>query len=69
MCCQIDVVINGVEDKEDSNAGSGSTPMKVLPPWMIKQGMKLMKERRGEVKEETKADITSDPSALSDDKK
>lgn len=69
MFCQIDVAISGVEDKEDSKAGSGSTPMKVLPPWMIKQGMKLTKEQRGEVKEDTKTEITSDSSALSDDKK
>ncbi|XP_057522194.1 transcription initiation factor IIE subunit alpha-like isoform X2 [Amaranthus tricolor] len=66
---KIDVAISGVEDKEDSKAGSGSTPMKVLPPWMIKQGMKLTKEQRGEVKEDTKTEITSDSSALSDDKK
>ena len=69
MFFQIYFAISGVEDKEDSKAGSGSTPMKVLPPWMIKQGMKLTKEQRGEVKEDTKTEITSDSSALSDDKK
>ncbi|GFY90996.1 transcription factor TFIIE, alpha subunit [Actinidia rufa] len=43
--------------------------MKVLPPWMIKQGMNLTKEQRGEVKEEVKMDGTSAPVDLSDDKK
>lgn len=40
--------------------------MKVLPPWMIKQGMNLTKEQRGEVKTEVKTDLSSNPA---DDKK
>ncbi|CAI9113637.1 OLC1v1014276C1 [Oldenlandia corymbosa var. corymbosa] len=46
-----------------------STPMKVLPPWMIREGMVLTKEQRGEVKEEAMADSTKTSVKLSDDKK
>ena len=42
--------------------------MKVLPPWMIKQGMNLTKEQRGEVKQELNVDNKSAPSQLSEDK-
>ncbi|KNA21388.1 hypothetical protein SOVF_043640 isoform B [Spinacia oleracea] len=66
---KIHVDISGVEDKEDSKSGTGSAPMKVLPPWMIRQGMKLTKEQRGEGEEESKPDVTSEPAGLSDDKK
>lgn len=67
--CQIHVAISGVEDKEDSKSGTGNAPMKVLPPWMIRQGMNLTKEQRGEGEQETKQDVTLEPSGLSDDKK
>nr|GLL22023.1 general transcription factor IIE subunit 1 [Ipomoea trifida]GMD00001.1 general transcription factor IIE subunit 1 [Ipomoea batatas] len=43
--------------------------MKVLPPWMIKQGMNLTKEQRGEAIKQEKMDGTSAPMGLSDDKK
>lgn len=43
--------------------------MKVLPPWMIKQGMNLTKEQRGEVKEEGKMDGSRAPAGASDEKK
>ncbi|KAL0306962.1 UNVERIFIED_CONTAM: hypothetical protein Sradi_6113500 [Sesamum radiatum] len=42
--------------------------MKVLPPWMIKEGMNLTKEQRGETKVETKGGSLT-ASELSDDKK
>ena len=32
------------DDKEDVKSESASTSLKVLPPWMIKQGMNLTKE-------------------------
>lgn len=35
--------------------------MKVLPPWMIKQGMNLTKEQRGEVRAEPRIDEISQP--------
>ncbi|KAK4752545.1 hypothetical protein SAY87_021343 [Trapa incisa] len=55
--------------EEDLKSETASTSLKVLPPWMIKQGMNLSKEQRGEVKEEVKMDGTSTSSTVSDDKK
>lgn len=46
-----------------------NTPTKVLPPWMIKEGMSITKEQRGETKEEIKTDGNSTAPELSDDKK
>lgn len=67
---QVEVAFYGVEEKgENIKSESASTPMKVLPPWMIKQGMNLTKEQRGEVKEEAKADGTSTAVGSSDEKK
>lgn len=45
------------------------TPMKVLPPWMIKDGMRLTKEQRGETNAEIKTGATLTASEVSDDKK
>ena len=50
---------NGTEDIKDVKSETGSASLKVLPPWMIKSGMVLTKEQRGEVKEEMKMDGTS----------
>jgi transcription initiation factor TFIIE subunit alpha len=36
------------EEKDDTAAG----PTKVLPPWMIREGMALNSKQRGEAKEE-----------------
>lgn len=47
----------------------GNAPTKVLPPWMIKKGMVLTKEQRGEVKEEAKMDGSKAPVGAVDDKK
>ncbi|CAN1191346.1 General transcription factor IIE subunit 1 [Linum perenne] len=66
---KVEVAFSGADGKEEDtkseNAGSG---LKVLPPWMIKQGMNLTKEQRGEIKQESKMDGSSS-SAFSDDKK
>lgn len=43
--------------------------MKVLPPWMIKQGMNLTKEQRGETSQETKMGGSSVALESTDDKK
>ncbi|KAG8386963.1 hypothetical protein BUALT_Bualt03G0203300 [Buddleja alternifolia] len=67
--CQVEVAFSGVDDKGDVKSLNTSTPMKVLPPWMIKEGMNLTKEQRGETKIETKMGSTSTTSELSDDKK
>ncbi|KAL5191177.1 General transcription factor IIE subunit 1 [Glycine soja] len=42
------VDFNGTEDTKDVKSETGSTSLKVLPPWMIKSGMVLTKEQRGE---------------------
>lgn len=66
---KVEVAFSG-EDKGDIKPETSSAPMKVLPPWMIKQGMNLTKEQRGEVKEELKMGSTSTTSVeFSDDKK
>uniref|UniRef100_A0A5B6Z2M8 HTH TFE/IIEalpha-type domain-containing protein n=1 Tax=Davidia involucrata TaxID=16924 RepID=A0A5B6Z2M8_DAVIN len=66
---KVEVAFSGVEEKEDIKSENANSPMKVLPPWMIKQGMNLTKEQRGEVKQELKMEGTSAPAELSDDKK
>lgn len=66
---QVEVALSGVEVKEeDAKPDPAATSMKVLPPWMIKQGMNLTKEQRGEGKQEMK-DNSSGPAGLRDDKK
>lgn len=52
----------------DVKSETENTGLKVLPPWMIKKGMNLTKEQRGEVKEESKMDAGS-AAQFSDDKK
>jgi len=66
------VDFNGTEgNRHDVKSETESTSLKVLPPWMIKSGMVLTKEQRGEVKEEIKMDGTSTSTSVqySDDKK
>ncbi|THG00865.1 hypothetical protein TEA_006917 [Camellia sinensis var. sinensis] len=46
---KVEVAFSGIEEKgEDIKSENANSPMKVLPPWMIKQGMNLTKEQRGE---------------------
>jgi len=67
---KVEVAFSGVDERgEDTKSENSNSPMKVLPPWMIKQGMNLTKEQRGEVKEEMKMEGTSAPADLSEDKK
>lgn len=47
------------EEKDDTAAG----PTKVLPPWMIREGMALNSKQRGEAKEEDRNDDLGGPSA------
>ncbi|XP_027904288.1 general transcription factor IIE subunit 1-like [Vigna unguiculata] len=66
------VDFNGTEgNRHDVKSETESSSLKVLPPWMIKSGMVLTKEQRGEVKEEIKMDGTSTSTSAqySDDKK
>ncbi|KAK6946972.1 TFIIEalpha/SarR/Rpc3 HTH domain [Dillenia turbinata] len=67
---KVEVSIYGLEPKEeDAKSNNASTPMKVLPPWMIKQGMVLTSEQRGEVKQEMKMEGSSTKTEILDDKK
>ncbi|KAL4341989.1 hypothetical protein GQ457_08G020060 [Hibiscus cannabinus] len=67
---KVEVAFSGLDSKEDVKTESASTSLKVLPPWMIKQGMNLTKEQRGEVKQEdSKTDVGSAQPDFKDDKK
>ncbi|KAK6795802.1 hypothetical protein RDI58_009257 [Solanum bulbocastanum] len=66
---KVEVAFSGLEEKGDIKSEVSVTPMKVLPPWMIKEGMNLTKEQRGEVKQESNMEGTSAAAGLSDDKK
>lgn len=66
---QVEVAFSGLEEKGDIKSEVAATPMKVLPPWMIKEGMNLTKEQRGEVKQESNMEGTSAAPGSSDDKK
>jgi transcription initiation factor TFIIE subunit alpha len=57
-------VIDGVKE-EGAESGKNGSELKVLPPWMIKDGMNLTKEQRGEKIEPQKLEI----SEAKDDKK
>lgn len=46
------------EEKDDTAAG----PTKVLPPWMIREGMALNSKQRGEAKEDDRNEDTGGPS-------
>ncbi|CAK7326860.1 unnamed protein product [Dovyalis caffra] len=66
---KVEVAFAGVESKEDIKSETESTDLKVIPPWMIKMGMNLTKEQRGEVKQEAKMDSSSAAVEFSDEKK
>ncbi|KAK3225621.1 hypothetical protein Dsin_005483 [Dipteronia sinensis] len=67
---EVKVTFSGAEGKQvDVKSESGHTPMKILPPWMIKQNMNLTKEQRREVKLESKMDGSSATGGFSDEKK
>ncbi|KAL5736164.1 hypothetical protein ACOSP7_030639 [Xanthoceras sorbifolium] len=66
---KVEVALSGAEGKQVDVKSETATALKVLPPWMIKQGMNLTKEQRGEVQEESKMDGSSATGKLSDDKK
>ncbi|PIN08346.1 Transcription initiation factor IIE, alpha subunit [Handroanthus impetiginosus] len=66
---KVEVAFSGTDEKGDVKSVNTNTPMKVLPPWMIKEGMNLTKEQRGETKPEAKMGGSLTTSELSDDKK
>lgn len=66
---QVEVDFSGAEGKGDVVKSENESTLKVLPPWMIKEGMNLTKEQRGEAKQESKMDGSSAFLEFSDDKK
>ncbi|XP_065860658.1 uncharacterized protein [Euphorbia lathyris] len=67
---KVEVAFSGAEGKEeDVKPDTTASALKVLPPWMIKQGMNLTKEQRGEVKQELKMDGSSAAQQFMDEKK
>ncbi|XP_057792470.1 uncharacterized protein LOC131009223 [Salvia miltiorrhiza] len=64
---KVEVAFTGIDEKGE--IVKSETPMKVLPPWMIKDGMSLTKEQRGEIKAETITGGTLTAPEVSDDKK
>ncbi|KAI5078595.1 hypothetical protein GOP47_0006266 [Adiantum capillus-veneris] len=54
---KVEVSLAGAESKEeDTKENVAGGPMKVLPPWMIRDGMNLTAEQRGDVKPEVKSE-------------
>lgn len=51
--------------EEGAESGKGCSELKILPPWMIKDGMNLTKEQRGQKNEPQKLEKSEDK----DDKK
>lgn len=66
---QVEVDFSGAEGKGEDIKSGNETSLKVLPPWMIKEGMNLTKEQRGEIKLESKMDGSSASVEFSDEKK
>ncbi|GKD36161.1 transcription initiation factor IIE subunit alpha, partial [Tanacetum coccineum] len=62
---KIEVAFSGAEEKQIK---SESAPLKKLPPWMIKEGMKLTNEQRGVVMQESNTDRTSSMDDKKDEK-
>ncbi|CAN1240381.1 hypothetical protein LINGRAPRIM_LOCUS2717, partial [Linum grandiflorum] len=66
---QVEVSFSGADGKEeDTKAENPGSGVKILPPWMIRQGMNITQEQRGETKHESKMDGVSS-SGFSNDKK
>lgn len=67
---QIEVALSGVEAKEETEPDIKPTALKVIPPWMIKQGMNLTIEQRRGIMPEPNVEHNSDDKKSSvDDKK
>ncbi|KAH6780548.1 Transcription factor TFIIE [Perilla frutescens var. hirtella] len=66
---KVEVAFSGIDEKgETLKSENASIPMKVLPPWMIKEGMNLTKEQRGETRAEITTGGTLTAAKVSDDK-
>ncbi|OEL29893.1 hypothetical protein BAE44_0009089 [Dichanthelium oligosanthes] len=56
---EVDLLGDGVKE-EGAESGKNGSELKVLPPWMIKDGMNLTKEQRGETSKASKLDEKSE---------
>lgn len=64
---KVDVELAGSGVKEEgAESGRDGSALKVLPPWMVKEGMNLTKEQRGESSNTSKGDEKSE---VKDEKK
>ncbi|KAK3157471.1 hypothetical protein QOZ80_2AG0122830 [Eleusine coracana subsp. coracana] len=63
---KVEVAIGSDVKEEGSESGANGANQKVLPPWMIRQGMNLTKEQRGETSSQAKEDEKTE---AKDDKK
>ncbi|CAN6288302.1 unnamed protein product [Urochloa humidicola] len=63
---KVDVEIDNGVKEEGAESGKNGSELKVLPPWMIKDGMNLTKEQRGETSKASELDVKSE---AKDDKK
>lgn len=63
---QVEVEIADGVKEEGAESGKNGSELKVLPPWMIRDGMNLTKEQRGETSKVSKLDEKSE---AKDDKK
>ncbi|CAA6669319.1 unnamed protein product [Spirodela intermedia] len=67
---KVEVTIFGADVKDEGAETEAATAsLKVLPPWMIKQGMNLTKEQRGELRPDAKVDGSEAYRDQSDEKK
>ena len=58
---QVDVEFAGSGTKEEgAESGRNGSDLKVLPPWMVKEGMNLTKEQRGETSNASNGDEKSE---------
>ncbi|KAF9595318.1 hypothetical protein IFM89_038470 [Coptis chinensis] len=65
---KVEVALSGVAVmEEDTKPEAGA--MKVVPPWLIKQGMNLTSEQRGGLKQDLEMENSSATEGSSDDKK
>ncbi|KAL0873802.1 hypothetical protein Bca101_023507 [Brassica carinata] len=64
------VEVNLGDGKEEVNSEGGVSSIKPMPQWMIRQGLNLTKEQRGEMSQEAKVDGVSEGAVkLSEDNK
>eukprot|EP01018_Ginkgo_biloba_P003438 Gb_11908 [translate_table: standard] len=66
---KVEVALSGMDVKTEDSKEDVAASLKVLPPWMIRQGMNLTDEQRGGAKQELKPDDGSSFAGPTVDKK